>query len=208
MYAMGCLLAVAFAGIWSGVPAPPAIFLGPEASAIEQGASTDLQRLLHAATGTLYPVKTIDTVPADAKGIVIGTPSSLPKAGQSWPFGLEEPGADGYILYSDTDTNSLVFVAGQTATAAQHGVYGLLETLGFGFYTSQETLPDAFSDIPALRLPRFNASVTPVFKVRGTLPFYDYLMGHSAWEIRDYKAYMDALARMRMNTVTFYVRDD
>jgi hypothetical protein len=208
MYTMGCLLAVAFAGIWSGVPAQPTIFLGPEASAIEQGASTDLQRLLYVATGTFYPIETVENVPEHAKGIVVGTPLSLPKAGQDWPFGLEEPEADGYILYSDTDTNGLVFVAGQTPTAAQNGVYGLLEALGFGFYTSQETLPDAFSDIPALRLPRFNASVTPVFKVRGTLPFYDYLMGHSSWEIPDYKAYIDALARMRMNTVTFYVRDD
>ena len=208
MRAIRCLVMLVLAGLAANASASPAIYLGPEASDIERGAATDLQRLLYAATGSLYPIEAAETAPAGAQGIALGTPQSLPKTPTAWPFGLEEPGADGYILYSEDAANALVIVAGKTAAAAQHGVYGLLEALGFGFYTSQETLPDTFADIPALKLPRFNASVTPVFKVRGALPFYDYLMGHSTWDIRDYKTYIDALSRMRMNMVAFYVRDD
>lgn len=208
MRLIGTSLMVALLGMATAVWAAPAVYLGPEASAIEQTAATDLQRLLYAATGTLYPVETVDAAPDDAQGIVLGTPGSLPGTSVAWPFGLEEPGADGYILYSDQPDNGLVVVAGKTPGSVQNGVYGLLETLGFGFYTSQETVPDAFTDIPSLELPQFNSSITPVFAVRGTLPAYDYFMGHSTWELEDYKAYVDALARMRLNMVTFYVRDD
>ena len=100
-----------------------------------------------------------------------------------------------------------MIVAGKTAAAAQHGVYGLLEALGFGFYTSQETLPDTFADIPALKLP---VQCVGHARVQGARrpAVYDYLMGHSTWDIRDYKTYIDALSRMRMNMVAFYVRDD
>ncbi|MFO7973042.1 MAG: LamG domain-containing protein, partial [Candidatus Hydrogenedentota bacterium] len=98
--------------------------------------------------------------------------------------------------------------SGKTPGAVQNAVYGFLEMLGFGFYTSQETAPNRFSDIPSLELPPFNESITPVFAVRGALPRYDYFMGRATWELEDYKAYIDALVRMRMNMVTFYVRDD
>ncbi|MFO7973821.1 MAG: hypothetical protein R6V12_04220, partial [Candidatus Hydrogenedentota bacterium] len=122
--------------------AAPAIYLGPESSGLEEAAAIDLQRLLYAATATLYPIETVDAVPSGAEGIVLGTPESIPTVAETWPFGLEEPGADGYILYSLETDNSLVIVSGKTPGAVQNAVYGLLETLGFGFYTSQETAPN------------------------------------------------------------------
>lgn len=202
------LLTLVLMGMAVSGYAAPAIYLGPEASNIEQIAATDLQRLLYSSTGALYPIETVDAVPEQAQGIVLGTSQSLPATYSAWPFGLEEPGADGYILFSESEDNGLVIIAGETPAAAQNGVYGFLEELGFGFYTSQETLPDSFADVPALKRAPFGKSVTPAFAVRGSLPVYDYLMGHSTWDIPDYKAYVDALVRMRMNMVTFYVRDD
>ena len=202
------LLVLALVGMTATAWAAPSVFVGPEASHLEQIAAAELQRLLYAATGVFYPIETEVSVPDDAQGLVLGTPHTLPAMSLPWPFGLEEPGADGYILYSEREDNGLVVVAGKTPSAVQNGVFGLLEALGFGFYTSQETLPDAFTDIPALELAQFNESFTPVFAVRGALPAYDYLMGRATWELADYKAYIDALVRMRLNQVTFYVRDD
>ncbi len=208
MRAVRSLLVLALFGMAITAWAAPAIYAGPTSSELERVAATELQRLLYAATGNLYPIETLEAVPVGAQGIVLGTPETLPRTAAAWPFGLEEPGADGYVLYSDRADNGLVIVAGKTAGAVQNGAYGLLEKFGFGFYTSQETLPDRFADIPALKLPQFGESVTPAFAVRGALPAYDYLMGCSTWDLEDYKTYIDGLARMRMNMVAFYARDD
>lgn len=48
------------------------------------------------------------------------------------------------------------------------------------------------------------ASQAPEFKVRGTLPWHNFLSGPSAWNEEDYRAYLDGLAARRLNFVGFH----
>ncbi|MBN2310354.1 MAG: hypothetical protein JXR94_15375 [Candidatus Hydrogenedentes bacterium] len=178
------------------------IYLGPKATQLERCAAADLQRYLYVLLDKTARIQTVDAVPRDAEGVVLGTPESLPDAGAPWPFNLEPPRLDGYILHSVRDDNRLVVVAGAVPNGVQNGVYGLLEALGFGFYLSRDTYPDEEAELPA-----FHESTSPAFAVRGTLPWHNFPNSPATWEFADYKALIDQLVRMRCNFVGFYAGD-
>lgn len=187
--------------------ADPAVYMGPAASPLEQCAAAELARYVYAAGGPLLEVETVETAPEGAQGFVLGTAESLPAVPEVWPFGLEPPGADGYLLHS-FDGGPLTAVAAHTPAGVQHGVYGLLEDLGYGFYLDGPTLPDAPPSWRGGAAPAFHASHTPAFAVRGLLPWGGYLNSMAAWEPADFRAYIDALVQMRCNWVVFHAGDD
>ena len=102
MRAIRCLVMLVLAGLAANASASPAIYLGPEASDIERGAATDLQRLLYAATGSLYPIEAAETAPAGAQGIALGTPQSLPKTPTAWPLVSRNRGGRLHPLFQKT----------------------------------------------------------------------------------------------------------
>ncbi|MCP4643302.1 MAG: hypothetical protein GY851_22835 [bacterium] len=198
-----CGLVIAALAVAGVVCADSAIYLGPESTDIERQAAVELQRYLYLRNEQLMAVQIVGTLPEDAAGVVIGTPDSLPSmAGESWPFGLEAPRHDGYILHTVRESKPLVVVAGMAPEGARNGAYGLLESLGFGFYLGGETYPDVKPDVPV-----YHESVTPVFQVRGTVPWHNFFSGPSAWELPDYRAYIDNLVQMRCNFVAFHSYD-
>ena len=54
------------------------------------------------------------------------------------------------------------------------------------------------------KLPKLHESRTPAFAVRGTLPWHSYLNSAAAWDLGDYKQYIDQLIHMRFNLVAFH----
>jgi concanavalin A-like lectin/glucanase superfamily protein len=185
---------------WSA-GAEPTIYLGPKTRPVVQEAALELQRLVYEASGRLMPIDTAERLAEDAEGLVLGTPASLPNLSESWPFGLDEPDHDGYLLRALAAQRDLIVVAGETPVAARNGVYGLLEELGFGFYFSGATLPERSRALEDWELPAFSESRSPVFRVRGTTPWLTHYTGAAAWDLADYQAYVDALVRMRHNFI-------
>ena len=198
------VLSVMAVALLAGVvaQAEPGIYLGHEAADIERQAATDLQRYMYIATDRVFTIQIVETVPADAEGVVVGTADSLPRTEPAWPFGLETPRLDGYILQSLREDGRLVAVAGAVPAGARNGVYGLLERLGFGFYLGGDTYPEESDD-----LPLFSESVSPVFAVRGTLPWHSFFNSPTTWELEDYKEFIDQLVRMRCSFVGFHAYD-
>jgi len=185
--------------------AAPAIYVGPNASAIERSAAMELQRCLYAVQGQVIAVETAAAVGDDATGLVVGTEGSLPDVGDAYPFGLDEPRDDGYVLH--TVDGRLVVVAAATPCGAQNGVYGLLANLGFGFYLGSDTFPESVPTFAGEDVPEFHVSESPVFSVRGSLPWYNFFDSPTAWELEDHKAFVDSLVRMRCNFIGFHTYD-
>ncbi|MCX5759523.1 MAG: alpha-glucuronidase family glycosyl hydrolase, partial [Candidatus Hydrogenedentes bacterium] len=108
--------------------ATPGIFTSPDASAIERVAAQELQRYWFAVHRQVLPVESASSVPDNATGFVVATSERLPKMAQAWPFGLDVPRDDGYILQTIRDgKQALVVVTALTPAGVQNGVYGLLE---------------------------------------------------------------------------------
>jgi hypothetical protein len=80
-----------------------------------------------------------------------------------------------------------------------HGVYGLLEKLGCGFYLSFETLPKprkGRADFTSWKL-----SDAPLSKERIVFNWHNFLTGCSAWDKRDWLKWIRQSQKMGFNTV-------
>jgi hypothetical protein len=55
-----------------------------------------------------------------------------------------------------------------------------------------------------LLLPLTGLIAEPAFEIRGTLPWHNFLSGPTAWNERDYRAYLDDLAAHGLNFVGFH----
>ncbi|MCX5757611.1 MAG: LamG domain-containing protein, partial [Candidatus Hydrogenedentes bacterium] len=147
-------------------------------------------------------------VPDNATGFVVAVSERLPKMTQAWPFGLDVPRDDGYILQPIRDgKQALVVVTAPTPAGVQNGVYGLLEKLGYGFYFGGDTLPATTLSLEEIVARGLHVSKTPVFAIRGTLPWYNFFDSPTAWELADHKMYIDQLIKMRCNFAGFHTYD-
>lgn len=209
MRSVSCLFLLVATTVFSlPVLAAPAIFISSEASPIEQVAAQELQRYWFAAHRDTLKVATGDSIPENAGGFVVGTAEHLPELPEKWPFGLEMPQNDGYVLQTlRHGGQALVVIAAETPLGVQNGVYGLLEDLGYGFYLGGDTLPTAPPSLDAIAAKGLHISKTPAFAVRGTLPWYNFFDSPTTWELADHKAYIDQLAKMRCNFVGFHTYD-
>lgn len=171
-------------------------------------AAADLQRYLSLATGTFVPVVTEGDGAASDPGVRFllghrddhGPAASLVAAGHMDPA----PGAEGYALRRlDEETGSTVAIVGNEEAGAVYGTYALLqEAYGCGFYLGSEVVPSGTSPLlpDALDLKR-----APAFATRGLLPWYDFLSGPSAWNLPDYKLYVDRMVRLGLNFLGLHV---
>jgi len=191
----------------TAMAAGDAIWLGPGATAIERQAALELQRFLYAANGDVLEVIETDAVNRGS-GYVLGTDQSLPAVGITWPFGMTIPQGDGYVLRSVADAaRMLVIIAAPTPQGVQNGVFGLLEESGFGFSLSGDQIPESAPGAAELARRGLSISKSPAFQVRGFLPWHRYFCGPAAWNLPDYRAYIDQLVHMRCNYVAFHASD-
>ncbi|MCX5769119.1 MAG: alpha-glucuronidase family glycosyl hydrolase, partial [Candidatus Hydrogenedentes bacterium] len=124
-----CCVAMAVSGV--AAAAVPDVYITPRAGSLERQAALELQRYLYAVLHDLPRVEVVENVPQGSFGFVVGTPENLPGTGLAYPFGLDAPSGDGYVLRTISEgRRSLVVVAGPTPKGVLNGVYGLLEEMG------------------------------------------------------------------------------
>ncbi|MCX6359632.1 MAG: alpha-glucuronidase family glycosyl hydrolase [Armatimonadetes bacterium] len=110
-------------------------------------------------------------------------------------------GDEGYLLHTRPGR---VTLAASTPRGVLWAAYGLLERLGVGFFLGGDALAGAG---PA-RLPEGLSLVErPALKVRGSLPWYNFLDSPTTWDRDDFRFFFDQMARMRMNFVGFHSYD-
>jgi hypothetical protein len=171
----------------------------------ERLATVDLQRYLAQVTGKVPKIVSAsawNNNPCPA--VIIGTVSSNSVIKQSG-IAVSKLDDQGYYLANGVVNNmQVVIAAGRTPVGATNAVYGLLKELGFGFYLGSEAIPDS---IPR-KLPKSPVVRNPVFKVRGVLPWYNFLNSPTTWDPIDHRAFVDQLIRCGANYVGFHTYDN
>ncbi len=178
-----------------------------DADALERFAARELARYFRLMTGTeseVQPLGGTEAGPAQAGAVevVVGTSSSLSALRASFPDAL---GEEGYVLRVVAGDPSQLLVGGATPVGAQRGAYALLERLGVGFYLGGDALPEVRA---SLLVPGDLAETRePVFRMRGSLPWYNFLNSPTTWDLEDFQVFFDQMAKMGNNFVGFHSYD-
>ncbi len=95
------------------------------------------------------------------------------------------------------DKSALV-ICGYDDRALLYGVYDALEKLGCRFYLSDEVVPEIAGKPEWEKLTGSNA---PLAGERIIFNWHNFLSGITGWNLKEYKQWIDAAAKMRYNTV-------
>ncbi len=182
---------------------------GSRATDLERFAAREISRYFRLITGTESAVMTIGggrgkkaDRPVAGRGVIVGTPASLRGVGVSLP---ETLGEEGYVLRVIGKDPVQLLVAGREPAGVQRGAYALLERLGVGFYLGGDALPEPRK---SLLVPAdLDESRGPVFRIRGSLPWYNFLNSPTTWDLEDFQVFFDQMAKMGNNFVGFHSYD-
>lgn len=170
-------------------------------SRIRRGAA-DLQRYLAIATGAVHPITSAAPVEAGGQIFAIGFAGDGGVGDDLIARGMANPPteAEGYALRRTGDT---IAITGADESGAVFGVYGLLEeAYGCGFFLGSEVVPPGTAPL----LPEsLDIQRAPAFATRGLLPWYDFLSGPTAWNLPEYKLYIDRMVRIGLNFLGLHV---
>lgn len=201
------------------------IAVDPSAEEMEKLAAQELQRYLYRLFGHLLPVQPHSQFPHQPTFIVSTTGGALAKRLQTeGQLTADEAtlGPEGFVLKTtERDGQPLAAIVGTKPVGALYGVYTFLEKLGMGFYLGGDTFPahalpslppDPESRIPnqksPLQLPAdLDETHKPVFAIRGSLPWYNFLNSPTTWDLEDYRYFYEQMSKMKMNFVGFHTYD-
>lgn len=175
-----------------------AIVLRHDAAWMERAAAADLQRVIYTATGKLLPID-----PARRAGGEVIAVGFSPVGGVD--LSAKHLGEQGFTLKTLTNRNSITLVAaGANPVSTCYAVYTLAERYGAGFYLGGDALPTKRT---AFAIPKLDIVQKPVLKVRGVLPWYNFFDSPTAWNIEDYRSFIDQLAKSKNNFLGFHSYD-
>lgn len=156
----------------------PLVIVCPQnASSQVRLAASELRRYVYLRTGKLLPV----SLKQSANCIRLTIDAKL----QTQEYRLKSAGQS-------------LDISGGSDVGVLYGVYAFVEKLGVRFYLHGDVVPDGI--IP-LHIPPLNETKNPLFELRGIQPFHDFPDGPDWWNQDDYLAYVEQLARMRMNFI-------
>ncbi|MGI8906938.1 MAG: alpha-glucuronidase family glycosyl hydrolase [Candidatus Sumerlaeaceae bacterium] len=172
----------------------------------ENLAVLDLQRYLAQVTGTLPKIQSLTAWRSSPDpALLVGSPASNEFVKSlSLENELTSAGKEGYVLARRTvQGQPVVIVAGATPAGVVNAVYGLLRELNYGFYLGSEAIPASLPD----SLASETIVRSPVLRVRGVLPWYNFFNSPTTWESEDHRALVDQLIRSGANFVGFHSYD-
>lgn len=175
-----------------------AIVLRPDATWTERAAAGDLQRVIYAATGKLLSIGPAQ--PSDRAVIAVGF---SPVGGVD--LSAKRLGEQGFVLKTVSSRGRTTLIAaGANPVSTSYAVYTLAERYGAGFYLGGDALP---SKRTLFSTPKMDIVQTPVLKVRGVLPWYNFFNSPTAWNIEDHRSFIDQLAKSKNNFLGFHSYD-
>ena len=185
-------------------PRPSAsVLIGPDAPPLERFAADEL-------CGYLKKLYKIDiqptTVPNEATGttFIIGTPSTNPAVAELLgPDGWPKVSDQGVILKRiSLDGKPALVVGGGSPKATLWAVYDLVERWGVRYLLHGDVLPENPGE---LRLPDEDVVTEPLLRVRQWRTINDFADGPESWGIKDHRAVIDQLAKLKFNRLLIIV---
>ncbi|NSW55849.1 MAG: hypothetical protein HPY44_07550 [Armatimonadetes bacterium] len=113
-------------------------------------------------------------------------------------------GPEGYRIRSvDAPAGAVVTITGATEQGVLFGAYRLLQEYGIGFYFDGDALPAS----PPSDFLRPEVDGSPVFAIRGSLPWYNFLNSPTTWDDQDFRFFADQIVRSGQNFIGFHSYD-
>lgn len=104
---------------------------------------------------------------------------------------------DGYLIEKKGDT---LLVLSNTQEGLANGAYALLRQLGVGLNLGTSFAPEKLEEPKSL-------SQSPALKIRGFLPWYNFLNSPTTWDDCDHRAFVDDAVRIGANFIGFHTYD-
>jgi hypothetical protein len=158
------------------------IQISRDASVMERLAASEIRRYVYLRTGDLLPIK--ENIGEQGAGIQLVIDSAL----SSQEFQLRT-------------IDDVLTVSGGSELGLLYGAYEFAEQLGVRFYLHGDVIPD---QKVSFELPDLDIRDSPLFDLRGILPFHDFPEGPDWWNAGDYKAIIGQLPKMKMNFIGFH----
>jgi len=172
-----------------------------EASEQEKFVAKEIRRYLYLRTAVLLPLVSGDRLPERASGFAVGYPdSSLIKSTNINRVARQSENTDqSYHLETLIINNRKWIVAtGGRNGALLYAAYRLAENYGIRFSLHGDIIPD--HRVP-LEVIDVTESASPLFELRGILPFHDFPEGPDWWNEDDYKSVLSQLPKLGMNFI-------
>jgi len=120
---------------------------------------------------------------------------------------LKDGNDESYVLkLKKTEKRLCVEIHGSGCRGVAHGFHHLLEMMGFGYSFFADSIPKTFDF--KWKGKRNLMVVKPDFKVRGFLPWHNFLNSPTTWNISDWQHYLSTLWRMRVNLLLVHTYDE
>ncbi len=170
----------------------------PRADFQERLASKELARGLHNLGLGRAPIEAPATEAEPGADDVVFTLRVAKK-------GFKDPEAYEIVQEAANGRGTRVRLTGATPQAVLYAVFDFLERQGAFFGLAGEVYP--LQAAAGLNLPRVNSPwhAQPRFKTRGLVPWPDFLNCVTVYNREDWRAYLEAMLRMRFNTLGVHV---
>jgi hypothetical protein len=169
------------------------ILVPPQVSPLMQLAADELRRYVFLLTSTLPLV----AVQGSSEGTAIVLRSGA--GNQLSPDGPDPQ--QNHSLYQKADQQ---IVHGASDAATLWAAYRLIESWGVGFYLGGDALPPVN---PEMEVEFVQARYVPALKIRGNLPWFNFLNSPTTWNPQDYKSFLSQMVKQRANFIGFHVYD-
>ena len=192
-------------------PAAPAggrvLIVTPQhGSRIERYAAHELRRYIYLRTGAVAALAQERDIASAKEWLIIAAGrESLGKLDLGLGDDVQRAAAglspQSYLLKTverGPGRRPVLIITGGDDAGLLYGVYGFLERLGVRFALHGDTIPD--ERLP-LTLPVLDEARSPLFKLRGMLPFHDFPEGPDWWTRADYLAILAQAAKLKMNFI-------
>ncbi len=180
------------------------IALPDHPSADETLAAREVRRYLNLRTGELSAILAAPKEVAKSNDLILVArkdraiiPDFLPGLALRKP--LASLPAQSYALKTvEREGRRILLLAGGDDPGVLYAAYHFAEILGVRFYLHGDVIPD---DQAPLVWPALDEWSSPLFALRGILPFHDFPEGPDWWNRDDYLAVLAQLPKLRMNFI-------
>lgn len=175
-------------------------------TSLHQLAAKELRRYLYLRTGELMEIRHSDNYETNKSGAffiadkynsIISETENLDLSGRIASLSSQDYNISSFEIKG----KELLFITGGDSIGLLYGTYRYLETTGIRFHLHGDVIPD---DKIELAIDNLNITGSPIFNIRGILPFHDFPEGPDWWNLDDYKAIIAQIPKMGMNFIGFH----
>jgi hypothetical protein len=179
------------------------IIISPGADPSEMLAAREIRRYLYLRTDKLFPViQSYKLQPGNSIVVAVKGQGMLKEFEDLDISVYSDLNDQEYVLKSIQNGNKTThFIIGGDASGVLYGTYRFAEKLGIRFYLHGDVIPDEKLET---EIPVLDEKGSPLFELRGILPFHDFPEGPDWWNLEEYKAVIGQLVRLKMNFAGFH----